>query len=155
MSHTHIGTLSEAIQKIPSDKIIVVAGGCFDILHPGHQAFLKASKKQGEVLVVLLESDTKIKEVKGLNRPRNTQTIRAQNLAKLDIIDFIILLPYLTDNQDYDKMISSLKPAIITTTTGDPYRFHKERQAKLVNGKVVDVIERLPEFSTTNLLNHE
>ena len=155
MEDTIIATLEQAesdLSLLPKKK--VVAGGCFDVLHPGHEAFLNACRKQGEYLIILLESDKKIKESKGNGRPHNSQEIRARNLTALKIIDYIILLPYLSKNKEYDEVISSLKPAIIATTFGDPYRFHKERQAKMVGAEVIDVIKRLPEHSTTKLLTH-
>lgn len=155
MGQTNILTLLEAEHKLSSQqKKMVIAGGCFDLLHPGHTAFLKASKDEGELLVVLLESDQKISEIKGKDRPHNTQKIRAENLALLHIIDYIILLPYFSGNENYDRVIYSLKPAIIATTFGDPYRFHKERQALSIGAQVIDVIERLPEYSSTKILTN-
>ena len=58
------------------------------------------------------------------------------------------------EDSDYDKLVSEIKPAIIATTKGDPYRHHKERQAQIVNAEVIDVIERLPQYSTTNSIKH-
>ncbi len=147
-------SLEDANKLLPLlKKKKVLAGGCFDIIHPGHTSFLTACKQHAECLVVLLESDQKIKEIKGDDRPKNTQEKRAKNLAELRIIDYIILLPYLSQNDEYDKVIFSLKPDIIATTLGDPYRYHKERQAMMVRAKVIDVIDRLPEYSTTKMLH--
>jgi hypothetical protein len=64
-----------------------------------------------------------------------------------------VLLPYFSKNSQYDEVIYSLKPAIIATTLGDPCRFHKERQATKIGATVIDVIERLSDYSTTKLLN--
>lgn len=153
MQQTTILTLDEAYEQLPlQKKPMILAGGCFDILHAGHKAFLEASRQDGYILAILLESDKRISETKGEKRPHFTQVIRAQNLASLHLVDYIILLPYLSENTAYDNVIFSLKPAIITTTAGDPYRFHKERQAAMVGAKVIDVITRLPEHSTTKIL---
>lgn len=148
-------SIEEAIkvsEKIKQEgKTIVLVGGCFDILHIGHLRFLKEAKKRGDFLFVLLESDEKIKEIKGKNRPINTQEDRAIILGALNIVDYIILLPLLKTNQDYDDLISKVKPNIIATTKDDPTKFHKERVGKIVNAKVVDVIGKVSDASTTRL----
>jgi FAD synthetase len=134
------------------DKKIVLVGGCFDILHIGHITFLEKAKQQGDVLFVLLEPDDKIKKIKGVDRPVNSQADRAKILSSLTVIDYILTLPPNMTDDVYDKLVFSLKPAIIATTTGDPNRFQKERSAKLINGKVVDVIKIISDKSTTKLI---
>lgn len=131
-------------------KTVVVAGGCFDILHLGHIHFIEHAKKEGDVLFLLLESDEAIKKQKGANRPINSQQTRSHILAALSHVDFVVLLPML-ENNEYDDIISRLKPNVIATTQHDEYRFHKERQAKLVGAKVLDVIPRLVDQSTSRI----
>ena len=143
--------ISTVSKKTSSNKI-VLAGGCFDLLHPGHHLFLQSAKEQGTLLVILLESDEMITKRKGRARPIQTQMERAAHLAELEDVDYIILLASSMEDQDYDKLVSTIKPAIIATTKGDPYRHHKERQAQIVNATVIDVIERLPQYSTTNTI---
>ena len=130
----------------------VLAGGCFDILHPGHQAFLQAAKTHGDRLVILLESDEQIKKIKGQGRPKNPQQLRAENLISRTEATDVVLLNGYPSNNDYDEIVSLIKPAIIATTENDPYKFHKDRQAELVGGRVIEVIARLDSFSTTKLL---
>jgi len=134
-------------------KRIVLAGGCFDMLHGGHLSFLEAARSLGDILVVLLESDEAISQRKGKGRPIKNNQARIKNLLTNTPVDYVIVIPFPFTDQDYDKLVTSLKPAIIATTKGDPYRHHKERQAKLVQAKVVDVIERIAKYSTTNLLS--
>jgi len=141
--------LAKTLRK--QNKTIVLVGGCFDILHAGHIRFLEKAKEQGGHLFVMLESDGNIKKYKGPSRPINAQKDRAEILNALSCVDTVILLPTLTDNNAYDKMILALKPAIIATTIGDPNRSHKERQANLIHGKVVDVTGRIADASTTRL----
>lgn len=135
-------------------KKVVLAGGCFDLLHQGHLSFLQKAKEQGDILIVLLESDQSIKQWKGDNRPIHSQTQRAEALAELPAVDLVVCLPHFTTDAEYDNLVLSIKPAIIATTAGDPYRTHKERQAKRSSAEVVDVIERLPEYSTTKLVKN-
>lgn len=134
------------------NKKIVVAGGCFDILHLGHIQFIKKAKKQGDILFILLESDEAIREKKGKDRPINNQQIRAKILTALTYIDYIVLLPKL-ENKGYDDIIRSISPTIIATTKGDTQRKHKERQAKIIKAKVVDVIPNIIDTSTTKIAN--
>lgn len=132
-------------------KKIVLAGGCFDLLHAGHIQFLTEAKKRGDVLFVLLESDENIRRYKGKNRPINNQKDRGIILSSLVPIDYVVMLPELPDDKSYDEVILRLQPAIIATTIGDPKRVHKERQSKLAKGKVVDVISRISDASTSRL----
>lgn len=133
------------------NRIIVLAGGCFDILHLGHVEFLREAKKRGDFLFILLESDEAIKKIKGKNRPINSQEDRAKVLEALCDVDFVVKIPKLETDTDYDELISEIKPSIIATTKGDPFRKHKERQAEIIKGQVVDVIERKNRKSTSRL----
>ena len=132
-------------------KRIVLVGGCFDILHLGHIKFLESAKKLGDYLFVLLENDKSVKKLKGKNRPINNQTERAQVLTALSLIDYVVLLPIMKTDKDYDRLITQVKPAFIATTQDDPNILHKERQAKLVRGQIKIVAKRIRNKSTTKL----
>ena len=133
------------------NKTIVLAGGFFDILHLGHIKFLEKAKKYGDYLFLLLEDDKKAKEEKGEKRPINLQKDRAKILSALQSVDYIAMLNNMTNNDCYDKIITQIAPGIIAATNPDPYINHKKRQAKLVQGKVVYVIRRIRNYSTTKL----
>lgn len=141
-----------AIQLRKQDTKIVLAGGCFDILHMGHLTFLKKAKVYGDILFIFVENDQTIQKQKGQDRPLNNQHDRVQMLSHLDLIDYVIPLPAFSNNTDYDELVIHIKPAIIATTAGDLNRHHKERQARLVDGKVIDVVPQLKNQSTTRLL---
>src|SRR3989344_3259410 len=98
------------------EKSIVLVGGCFDILHLGHIKFLESAKKLGDILFVLLESDESVLGLKGKDRPINNQIERAQVLSSLSIVDYVVLLPLMKTDRDYDKLITYIKPAFIATT---------------------------------------
>ena len=149
-------TVDQAIkegEKIRREKkSIVLAGGCFDILHIGHITFLEKAKASGDSLFVFLEPDESIKKIKGGGRPINNQENRAKILAALEPVDYVILLPpHLTDI-DYDRMIIQLKPAIIATTRGDIHKKNKERQAALIKSKVIEVADYIRDQSTSRLV---
>ncbi|MBI4084711.1 MAG: adenylyltransferase/cytidyltransferase family protein [Candidatus Levybacteria bacterium] len=145
------GAIKATEQLRKQGKKIVLAGGCFDILHVGHVHFLQEAKKQGDYLMLLLESDERIKQLKGQNRPINIQKDRAFVLSAVTLVDCIVLLPLLKSDALYDKMILKLKPDIIATTKGDPFKMHKQRQAKLINSRLVEVIDHISNQSTSRL----
>lgn len=133
------------------NKKIVISGGCFDILHIGHIRFLQEAKKNGDFLFVLLEDDKSVKKLKGNDRPINNQKDRAEILASLSFTDYIVLLKEMKSNKDYDQLIFKLHPNIIATTKNDLQKVHNIRQAKKINAKVVYVINRIKNKSTSNL----
>lgn len=133
------------------NKSIVLVGGCFDILHVGHIALLEEAKKKGDILFVLLESDETVKNRKGNSRPLQTQEERARILSSLYFVDYVVLLPNRLTDKNYDDLVIGIKPAIIATTKGDLQRKHKERQARLINSVVIDVIEQVPNTSSSRL----
>jgi rfaE bifunctional protein nucleotidyltransferase chain/domain len=141
--------LSQKIKK--ENKTIVLCGGCFDILHIGHIQFLENAKRQGDYLFILLESDQSVKKIKGKNRPINLQSDRAEILSSINFVDYIILLNEIKTNKDYDKLVFDLKPDIIAITKNNEKEIHVQRQAKKINAKVVDVITRIKDKSTTRL----
>jgi len=133
------------------NNTIVVSGGCFDILHIGHIRFLQKAKKTGDYLFILLESDKTTRKLKGRKRPINTQADRAEILASLSYVDYVVILGDMNSNKDYDEVVYKLKPDVIATTKNDPQGIHNKRQAKKINAKVVYVINRIKNKSTTNL----
>lgn len=144
-----------ALEKIKSHGPLVLVGGCFDILHPGHHTFLKEAKKQGETLLVMLESDQSVTERKGPSRPINTQELRAKTLAQVADVDYILLLPYLETDSQYYSLVKNLQPDIIAVTASDPAYDKKSEQAEIVGGKVAVVVDRLPQHSTTKVLEQK
>ena len=85
------GDISKILtKKNLSEKKIVFTNGCFDILHYGHLKLLLESKKQGDLLIVGLNSDSSIKKIKGANRPINNNHQRSLMLASLSYVDFVV-----------------------------------------------------------------
>lgn len=149
----HILTIDEAI-NITEDlhkqkKQIVLAGGCFDIVHLGHIRFLENAKSHGDILIVYIESNETIRKQKGNGRPIYTQQERAEVVAALRVIDYVILLPPLLTNDQYDDLARKLKPAIIAATTSDPYSRHKKRQAEEIGAKLIFVTQYIDNKSTS------
>lgn len=133
---------------------IVLVGGCFDVLHPGHVIFLEKAKKAGDRLVVMLESDKKVKILKGANRPVHTQKSRAKVLSALKSVDQVVRLPFMENEAQYDRLIAKIKPDIIATTKGHASVSHHQRSAKLVGAKLKFVTNIIGGYSTSRILNH-
>lgn len=133
---------------------IILAGGCFDILHIGHITFFQKAKKEGDILILLLESDEAIKILKGDSRPLNPQNIRAKILASVEYVDFVVLLPKVFKTKDYTRLVENISPDVIAVTEGDTNMAEKKQQAKKIGGIVKIVLKKIPEYSTTKLLDY-
>lgn len=146
------GSLVSNLKK--ASRKIVLAGGCFDILHIGHITFLENAKKAGDVLILLLESDKAIKLLKGEKRPINNQKNRAKILSSVEFVDLVVVLDKPFKTEDYKKLVTEIKPDIIAVTAGDPNLQEKKSQAKEAGGIVKIVLKKIPEHSTTKLLDY-
>src|SRR5258708_4108344 len=93
------------------NKKIVLATGVFDLLHEEHKNFLLKAKKIGDVLAVGIESDKRVKQLKGDERPINSEQLRKQNLEKWGIADKVFILPeQFSSAADHDALIAVVKP---------------------------------------------
>jgi len=131
---------------------VVLVGGCFDVLHPGHVIFLGKAKRLGDKLVVLLESDEKVSLLKGKNRPIHTQKDRARILSALKAVDQVISLPFMETDAQYEQLIAKLRPDIIAVTDGYANVKHHRRVAETVGAKLKYVTGVVGNYSSTGLL---
>ncbi len=97
------------ILKNRGRKRVVFTNGCFDILHAGHVKYLAAAKAKGDILIVGLNNDASVKRLKGPTRPINTESDRAEVLAGLSCVDFIVLFKEDTPH----ALISAISPDIL------------------------------------------
>ena len=72
-------------------RTVVLTNGCFDLLHPGHLALLEAARAHGDVLVVAINSDRSVRELKGPGRPLVPAGERAEALAALETVDAVVV----------------------------------------------------------------
>ena len=117
----------------------ILVGGCFDILHYGHIHFLKESKKLGDYLVVAVESDKRIKKLKGEKRPFHSQDQRREMLESLSFVDEVIVLNDEMTDEDYFNLVERVRPFVIAVTSGDPMIEKKKGHAKKVGAKVIEI----------------
>lgn len=128
----------------------VMVGGCFDLLHYGHISFLKQAKQQSDKLIILLESDEKVKRLKGDMRPIHNQNQRKEMLESLSFVDEVIILPAVTTDKFYTDLVDQMRPDIIAVTEGDPMLGQKKKQAERFGAKLI-VIPKIHTPSTSQL----
>lgn len=151
MSVIPFNKVSALVKKLrESNKKIVLVGGSFDILHPGHIVFLEKAKKSGDILVVLLESDEKIMKLKGIKRPFHNQKERANILSALKEVDFILSLPYMKNDSEYDDLIAKISPDVIAVS-GKDSNVHHKRAAKLSGAKLRVVTKIIGNHSSSKI----
>jgi len=132
------------------NRKIVLVGGCFDLIHYGHIAFLKQAKALGTYLVVLLESDENVRRMKGDNRPIHSQKQRREMLASLSFVDSVIELPPMRSDGEYFAVVKNVSPRVIAITEGDPIEDKKKKQADAVGADFV-VVPKIRTPSTSQL----
>ena len=101
------------------DKKIGITTGCFDIFHSGHLKSIKFSKKNCDILFLLLNSDESIKKLKGENRPINNLDFRLDLLKELPYIDYIVIF----NDKDADSLLE--KMTFNTLFKGGDYDLNK------------------------------
>lgn len=125
-------------------KVVVFTNGCFDIIHPGHIELLEKAKSLGNILIVGLNTDNSIKNIKNNSRPVFNEKDRAKVLCAICWVDYIVLFDELTPQ----KLISAIKPDILVK--GGDYEI-EEVVGRKEAGKVV-IIPQLPGYSTTEII---
>jgi len=102
--------LKSKIKRLKQDgKRIVFTNGCFDILHYGHVKYLQDARKKGDYLIVAVNSDSSVREIKTNNRPIVPQADRLRVVAALGCVDFVILFK---ENNPFN-LIKAFKPDVL------------------------------------------
>jgi D-glycero-beta-D-manno-heptose 1-phosphate adenylyltransferase len=102
-------TAQELVQQLKEQgKVVVFTNGCFDILHAGHVRYLTAARELGDCLIVGLNSDQSVKRLKGSARPINQQQDRAEVLAGLYAVDYIVIF----SDETAESLVAELQPDI-------------------------------------------
>jgi len=96
-------------REVRGSRRIVFTNGCFDLLHPGHIRLLEQARSLGDVLVVGLNSDASVRRVKGDSRPLILEMERAEILAALAAVDFVVIFEEATPRE----IIARLLPDVL------------------------------------------
>lgn len=122
--------------------------GCFDILHIGHIRLFKYAKSLGDYLIVGIDSDRRVKQLKGRDRPYNTESFRKEFLESIKYIDNVVIFDTYDDLKDIVR-----KENIDTIVVGDEYSTEDVGASSLV--AEVKFFPKTPNKSTTNILEYE
>jgi D-glycero-beta-D-manno-heptose 1-phosphate adenylyltransferase len=135
--------LSDHCEKLRSaGKKIVATNGCFDLLHVGHVRYLQAARALGDLLVVGLNGDRSVRELKGAGRPITTQSERAEILAALACVDLVTIFPEIRAT----KFLAAVRPAVYVK--GGDYTPRTLDEEELAILKEVEAAIRLIPFET-------
>ena len=140
----------EIINRIKVErKKIVFTNGCFDLLHVGHIRYLAQAKKLGDFLIIGLNSDSSVKELKGKDRPINSFDDRATLLSAIESVDLVIMF----EEQTPENLIKDIVPDILVK--GGDYNIEDivGYQTVMQNGGQVKTLSFYDGYSSTNYIN--
>ena len=130
-------------------KKVVFTNGCFDVLHVGHTRYLQKARSMGDRLVIGVNSDASVRQLKkGPGRPVNSENARAEVLAALECVDYIVIFGEPTPL----RLIQNLRPDVLVK--GGDWAKHKIVGAEAVEsyGGRVKTVPFVQGFSTTRTL---
>jgi rfaE bifunctional protein nucleotidyltransferase chain/domain len=130
---------------------VVFTNGCFDLLHPGHVAYLEQARSLGEALIVGVNTDDSVRRLgKGEGRPVTPEADRARVLAALACVDRVVLF----DEDTPLELITAVQPDILVK--GGDYQLAEivGREVVEARGGQVLALPFIPGYSTTALLAH-
>lgn len=129
---------------------LVFTNGCFDLLHAGHVRYLQQARELGDALAVGLNSDRSVRELKGEGRPINRQDDRAEVLAALGCVDYVVIF----DGKRATDVLRTVRPHVYakggdyTPDSLDP----EERAALAEAGSAIKILPLVPGRSTTSVV---
>src|SRR5712691_8405181 len=112
MSHKillHDDLLAERARLRDAGKTLVFTNGCFDLLHVGHVRYLEQARSLGDALIVAINSDRTVRELKGKGRPLMNESERAEILAALRTVDYVTIF----DDVSPRTLITELLPDVL------------------------------------------
>ncbi len=148
VSYEQIGRISDEYRN--EKKKIVFTNGCFDVVHPGHVYCLYKASREGDLLVVGLNSDDSVHRIKGPTRPILPQNERAELLASFFFVDYVVIF----DESTPIELIKRVRPKVLVK--GGDYHIGTIIGADEVirdGGRIV-VEPQVPNFSSTNIINN-
>jgi rfaE bifunctional protein nucleotidyltransferase chain/domain len=133
-----------------SGRKLVFTNGCFDLLHAGHVRYLEQARTLGDALLVAVNGDESVRELKGPTRPLNPQEDRAEVLAGLGSVDFVTIFPEVR----VTNLIGEIRPQVYAK--GGDYTIEslnpEERGALEKAGTEIQLLQLVPGRSTTKII---
>ena len=142
-----IATLIKDLKK--KGHQIVLTNGCFDLLHAGHIAFFSKAKQFGDVLIVAIDDDDSVRDIKGAGRPVIQAEERVRILSALDVIDYVVVF----SSHELTTLIETVQPDVLTK--GSNYKHDTVFGHDIVEqyGGRVALIPISDDISSTKLIN--
>lgn len=149
--HKRLSELAALTQELKKKgKRLVLTNGCFDLLHAGHIMLFSASKQLGDVLVVAIDDDDSVRDLKGPGRPLLSARERVRILSALDSVDYVVVF----SSQELKKLIEIIRPDVLTK--GSNYTSEEVFGHDIVErfgGRVV-LIPVTEKISSTRIINN-
>lgn len=145
----NLQTLIEMAEKLKSQgKKIAATSGCFDILHAGHVTYLAEAKGKADILVVMLNSDSSVRSLKGIERPIVPQDERARVISAIESVDFVCIF----DDDTPCNAYAAFKPDVVVKG-GDYEGTHiPEMDTVAEYGGTVEYVSLVGGCSSTNII---
>jgi len=146
---TPAAMLAERGRLRAGGKRLVFTNGVFDLLHVGHVRYLAQARALGDALLVAINSDRTVRELKGPNRPVFNEAERAEILAALRVVDYVVVF----DDVSPRSLIAELLPDVLVK--GGDYnldQIHGREEVEAAGGKVIS-LPFVQGASTTELIN--
>jgi len=141
------------VKRQQLNKTLTLVTGVFDLLHEEHFIFLQKAKNLGDFLLVGLESDVRVRQMKGEGRPINKQETRLKNLQNSGIADFIFILPEeFSKPNDHRQLINKIRPDFMAVSSNTLFQAEKAKILAEFSAKLVVVHDFNPEFSSSKII---
>jgi rfaE bifunctional protein nucleotidyltransferase chain/domain len=148
-----IMTGQELVQRLAEHRAkgerIVMANGCFDLLHVGHVRYLEGACREGDVLVVAVNSDASLRALKGAGRPVLPAEARAQLVAAVGAVSYVIVF----DELDVTELLTALRPDVHAKGTDYTPETVPEREVARKLGVRIAIVGDAKRHSTRGLLD--
>jgi rfaE bifunctional protein nucleotidyltransferase chain/domain len=142
------GLVARLRDERAAGRTIAFANGCFDILHVGHVRYLEAAAQEADVLVVAINDDASVKALKGENRPILAAEHRAELVAALRSVDFVVIFPEPT----VAPLLETLRPDVHCKGTDYTVDTVPERETVKAYGGRIAIVGDPKNHSTRDLL---
>lgn len=127
---------------------VVMANGCFDLLHVGHIRYLLGAKAEGDILIVALNGDQSVQRLKGSDRPLMPESERAEILSALSMVDYILIF----NTDTVDRVLRILRPDVHAKGTDYTEKTVPERETVLSYGGRIAIVGDPKDHSTSDYL---
>lgn len=143
-------SLRQAVEsRRTAGAVVVLANGCFDVLHVGHIRYLAGARELGDVLVVAINSDDVVRALKGEGRPVMSAGERAEIVAAIEGVDYVTIF----DTPTVEPVLRALRPDVHAKGTDYTIETVPERAIVAEYGGRVAIVGDAKDHSTTEMLD--